>query len=285
MRDSRAMAFRRSVHFPTAIACVSFLAGCGAAPSAAPARPGPAQRIVSLNPCIDAVLVEVAPPGRIAGISRYSHDPRASSISRSIARRYPAVAAEADAIARLRPDLVLADSLTPAPTVAALQRFGIRVEQLPLAQTVAENRTQIAAIAALAGSPERGAALNARIDAALARTGGPGALPALIRQRSGLVPGAGTLPDELMRHVGLRNVAGDAGLGAWGVLPLERLVARPPALLLTDAGEGPAGLHPALRALGTRVTVAPLPMRLLNCGGPVIVPLVERLAAARDAAA
>ena len=69
--------------------CALVLAACAPAPAreAAPAQPS----IVSLNPCTDAVLVEVADPVQILALSSYSSDPNASSMDLAVARRFPAV--------------------------------------------------------------------------------------------------------------------------------------------------------------------------------------------------
>ena len=45
--------------------------------------PHPPARIVSLNQCLDAILVELAPTERIAAISHYSRDPLRSPIGPS----------------------------------------------------------------------------------------------------------------------------------------------------------------------------------------------------------
>ena len=55
------------------------LGGC-AAPPRADERVHPT--IVSLNPCTDAILAEVADPAQLLAISHYSHDPRATSYGR-----------------------------------------------------------------------------------------------------------------------------------------------------------------------------------------------------------
>ena len=58
----------------------------------APAREAAHPSVVSLNPCTDAILAEVADPTQIAGLSSYSSDP-ASSIGgkrNSAARAIPA---------------------------------------------------------------------------------------------------------------------------------------------------------------------------------------------------
>ena len=46
--------------------------------------------IVSLNPCSDAVLAQVADRDQIAAISHYSQDPRATSMDLRLARSLPA---------------------------------------------------------------------------------------------------------------------------------------------------------------------------------------------------
>ena len=244
------------------------------------ARP---QRIVSTNPCIDAVLLQVADARQIAAISHYSQDPAATSIPLSQARRFRATSGTAEEIVALRPDLVLAGAHEAPATIAALKRLGVRVEMFGVADTVAASRAQVNAIARAAGQPQRGTALVARIDAAVAAARRPGpAVPALIWQGDGLVPGQGTLADELLRIAGFRNASAAYGLKMWDVLPLEYLAARPPRVLFADArNDDRMSRHPILRRLAGRVVMAPFHERLISCAGPTIVPALARLAAAR----
>ncbi|HCH95383.1 MAG TPA: iron ABC transporter substrate-binding protein, partial [Erythrobacter sp.] len=59
------------------------LAACaGGGAGAPPPERGPT--IVSLNPCTDAILAEVAAPGQLLAISHYSKDPRASSMEAAV---------------------------------------------------------------------------------------------------------------------------------------------------------------------------------------------------------
>ncbi len=249
---------------------------------AGPAAARPA-RIVSINPCIDAVLVAVADPGQIAAISHYSQDPAATSIPLALARRWPATAGTAEEVVALRPDLVLAGGHVDPATAAALARLRVPVASFPVPASLAEARAQVLGIAAAAGQPARGAALAARIDAAVAAARRPGPpVPALIWQGGGLVPGAGTLADDLLRAAGFRNASADYGLNQWDVLPIEYLVARPPRLLLSDpaaaAGNRING-HPVLAQV--RMQRAAFPERLLRCAGPVLIPALAQLRAAR----
>jgi iron complex transport system substrate-binding protein len=108
----------------------------------------------------------------------------------------------------------------------------------------------------------------------------------LIWQSGGLVPGAGTLPDELLRRAGFRNMSAVYGLKRWDVLPLEYLIARPPRVLLSvgaaEVGEDRLTAHPAIQRLARRITVAPYPSRLMNCGGPTIIAAMARLRQVRQ---
>jgi iron complex transport system substrate-binding protein len=267
------------------------LGGCGSAPAgpaAPPARPlEPPRRIVSINPCADALLRELADPAQIRAISHYSQDPRATSVPLDWAASYPATSGTAEEVLALEPDLVVAGPHVALSTIAALERLGIALVKLPVAKSVAESKAQIAELGRVIGQPVRAAALVDRIDAAVAAAGGAGPpVDALIWQGGGLVPGAGTLADELLRLTGHANAASRHGLGAWGVLGLERLVASPPHILYAGdrRGEGDRLLaHPVIDRLAARIAVEPYPGRLLFCAGPTIIAATAHLAHIRKA--
>ena len=266
-----------------AVLVVLALLATPAAP-AVPAGTAP-RRIVSINPCVDAILMHVADAGQIAGISHYSKLARSSSITPVQAARFTATAGTAEEVVALAPDLVIAGAHVDPATIAALKRLRIDLLQLGVADTVVQSQAQIADVAAAAGHPARGAALNARIDAALAAARPAGTpVPALIWQGGGLVPGGGTLADELLRRTGFRNLSSDYGLKQWDVLPLEYLVARPPRLLFTVGNRSGTDRmlgHPVLDPLAGRVAVRPFAEKLLFCAGPTIIDAVTQLAAAR----
>lgn len=262
------------------------LAGCsGAAPTLVDERGGDSGRgIVSLNPCVDQLLLALVPPQRIAAISHYSQDPRATSLPLDVARRFRATAGTAEEVIALAPELVIASSFTPPATRAAFERAGLRTLYLDSPTTIAASRAQIAAVAAAVGARERGQALDARIARALATTRGEGAQPsALLFIGGDLANGDGTLLHEMMRHVGLRDAAADYGLSMTGRLPVETIIADPPALILSpDAGGRTAATRRRLlAATGASTRDASFPRTLVNCGGPTIPFALERLAAIR----
>jgi len=272
---------RRLAAFCAALA-PAFLAlgACGVTPQAPEGRAGPL-RVVSINPCVDAVLVRVADPGQIAGISHYSQDPRATSMSLAVAARFVATSGTAEEVAALRPDVVLAGAHVSPSTVAALGRLGIKLVKFGVPGSIAESNAQVRAIAGVVGHEARGEALVAATEAAVrgARVSGE-AVPALIWQGGGLVPGAGTLPDELLRVSGFRNVSADFGLKSWDVLGLEYLAADPPRVLFGDEADRMMA-HPVVAKLRPGVAVRGFSERLMHCGGPTIIEALARLSAVR----
>ena len=270
------------------------LAACTATP-AREAAVKPAPRVVSLNPCTDAILAEVADPRQLLALSHYSRDPASSSMDPRRAARFPSVSGTVEEVLALRPDVVVSGTFTPPATVDAFARLNIRLVQMPIATSVEQSKAQVAQLAALAGHPARGAALNARIDQALAAAApkpgpksgpkpGHAPIPAVVWQSGGIVPGPDTLIADLLRRTGFAHFSAARGLKQADALPLERLLADPPRVILAAGNARSAEdrmlAHPALDALG-QTRRAPFDPSLLWCGGPTIVRAAERLAAVR----
>lgn len=258
-------------------------------PTAALAAARP-RRIVSLNPCLDVILIRVADRDQIAALSRYSRDRYGSTIVDE-ARSLPFTRGTTEEVLALSPDLVLADRWGGDRVASALARVGVRAERFDVPETVAASLAQVRQVAGLVGHPQRGEALIRSIETTLSQTAArPGDRPvsALIFMPGGFASGPGTLMDEMMRRAGLVNAAARYGLSGSMSVPLERLIADPPELLLTGAPwPGSPGWsertmeHPALARLSLRMRRAVFPERLLFCGGPVLMQSARTLAAAR----
>lgn len=257
------------------------LAACTA--SSASKEPGPT--IVSLNPCTDAILAEVADPQQLLAISSYSQDPASSSMDLDRARAMRAVSGTVEEVAALQPDVVVGSTFTAPTTKAAFARMGFRFEAFGLAASVEESLEQVRTLARIAGHPERGEALVGRIEASLAaaRADGP-PISAVVWQSGGIVPGQGTLITDLLTRTGFVNAAAQRGLHQADMLPLEEMLIAPPRLILAAGNryseEDRLLHHPALAALKhtRRERLDPL---LLWCGGPTIPRTVARLAEVR----
>lgn len=273
------------------LAAATLLSSCIPQSRATPDQPDqPYPTIVSLNPCTDAILAEVADPAQILAISHYSKDPRSSSMDEATARRLPSTRGTVEEVLSLRPDLVLGSTFIDPASASAYHRLGLHFEPIGMAATIADSRAQVRQIAALAGHADRGEALVARMDAALANAAPPAntpLIPTVVWQSGGMVPGDGTLIADLLRHTGFTNFAAARGLGQADFLPLEKMLADPPGLILvagqsaeTGKGDDRVLSHPALRAL-TTTHRAYLNPKLLYCGGPTIIAAAQQLAKVR----
>ncbi len=255
------------------------LAGCGGSGAGAPTTAQPT--IVSLNPCTDAILAEVAAPDQLLAISHYSHDPAASSMDMAKAKRFRATGGTVEEVLALNPDIVVAGSFLPPATRAAFERLDIRVETFGIASDVAASKAQVREIAEIVGNSNAGHTLSDAIDAALNAAQHDGeAMPALIWQSGGIVPGESTLIADLLAYTGFAHFAASRGLGQADRLPLEQVLADPPRVILAAGNDGNGEdrmlAHPALDGL-VKTDIARFDPALLYCGGPTIIRAAKRL--------
>lgn len=268
------------------LAALAALGGCTSAAAPQPFLPD-RPTIVSLNPCTDSVLAEVADPAQVLAISHYSKNPRSSSMDAAVAARFPATGGTAEEVAALKPDLVIAGTFLAPATRAALARMGIRVATVGIASSVDESLAQVREVAALAGHPQRGEQVARRIERALAAAAlpaGAAPIPAVMWQSGGIVPGENSLVGDMMRRTGFSSHSAARGLKQADHLPLERMLADPPSVIFAagfpDSAEDRMLSHPALGALaGTRY--ARFDPALLYCGGPTLAHAAARLAQVR----
>lgn len=251
------------------------LAGCAANPVAEDERTD-RPTIVSLNPCADAILAEIAAPGQLLAISHYSHDPSTSSMDLEIARTFAMTGGSAEEVIALAPDMVVADVFMSATTRSALERAGIGVVQLGIADNLEASLAQVRQLGDLARQEPQGEALAQHIEEAWnAAASSAEPVDTLLWQFGGIVPGEGTLAAAMLEQSGfvMQDAAREMGQGAY--LPLEQVLADPPRLILA-ASEERMLTHPVLHKLeGVRYeTFDP---SLLYCGGPTIPRALDRL--------
>ena len=265
---------------PTIAAIAAVLCTASATLAAAP------KRIVSFNLCADQLVVALADPEQIAGLSPYATNPALSIVAMQ-AQRYPSLGWQAEGTVALKPDLVLVGPNDRSATRRMLHAFALPVHEVELISDLDAARRQIRDIAAKVGHPDRGQALSAKLDAAVTRLR---AAPrqalktALVIERNGYASGPQSLSNALLRAAGL-HVPPGAPRGYGGYLSLEHLlVIRPDLLVLKDAPEraedqGALFLtHPALQALYPPARRIALPGRYTMCGGPALVEALDYLA-------
>lgn len=255
------------------------LAACAGPAPVSPDDPA-LPTIASLNPCLDAILVEIAGPEQVLALSHYSRDPGSSSIPAGIAARYGFTGGTAEEVIARQPDLVLASIFLPQPTRQALERAGLRVAAFGSPTSIVESAAQVREVAALAGRVREGEALAARIAAPPPAPGKP--LDALLWQPGEIVAGEATLIAELLREQGFVSHAAARGLRQADRVSLEAVLADPPQVLLV-AGAAEGQRHPLLAQGVPGMQVAAFDPSLIWCGGPTIPRARARLRAIRAA--
>lgn len=254
------------------------LFGLLAALSAASAGAAP-KRIVSMGLCTDQLVMLLADPDTILSVHWVTQDVEDSAMWKQAAR-YVANHGLAEEVLRLRPDMVFADGSNSPLAVAMLERQGIRVVTVPVADTFDGVRTNIGEIAAALGAPERGEALAASFDAELARTRGSLAdlhYRSLVYGANGFSAGIPSLFNDVLTHLGLVNIAAKPGLSGWVSMTVEDVLrAEPQLLILGEYRMGSPSManlvleHPALDTMRRDRPVVSVPTALWNCGTPYL---------------
>jgi iron complex transport system substrate-binding protein len=252
---------------------------------ASPASAEP-RRIVSLDYCADQFVLALADREQIVALSRGSR--RDDSYYRARARGIRQTRGTLEEVLALRPDLVVRNwgGLWDAQAVYA--RFDVPVLQVGDATDFDVARQDLLDAARVIGRAGRGEALARDLDLRLARlraTTPRTPPPVLYLSAGGAVAGSGTMMQSVIEAAGGRNVhQGES----WTVMPLERLVEMPPALIALgffDHGRSRVnpwlpGRHPALRRALARAETVTLPTAAISCEAWYAIDAAEQLAAA-----
>lgn len=248
------------------------------------------QRVVSLNLCADELVLRLAAPGTVKSVTWLARDPALSNVA-EMAQTVPVNRGLAEDVIPLNPDLVIAGAYTTRTAVALLKRVGISVLELSVPTTLDQALQQIVDVAAVLGTPARGAGLVADIRRRLEALSHPAlsvkaaAQPiAAVYQPNGYTVGRHSLINDLLRHAGLRNLAVEQEIDNYGVLPLESLLlAQPDLLILNTASDRAPALayevlrHPAIAHRYRGARVVRLPTAWWSCAGPGLADAVQHL--------
>jgi len=242
---------------------------------------GKPRRIVSVNLCADQLVLALADRDQIAGLTRNALDVEMSGAADK-ARGLPILGTSADAIDLADPDLVIGMPARRSPAMMVLKDRNYRTLDLQTPETIDQIYTAIRQTAAAVGHPDRGEALIATMRHQLAQIPRPGGgRVAAYYQRRGYMTGTGTLIDDLMKRVGLQNLATKLGKPVLSRVSLEEMVAARPDYLIVESAtnrvtdQGTEMLHhPVLRDIA-RISV---PQAWTVCGSPDYVRAARAMA-------
>ncbi|MGE0740154.1 MAG: ABC transporter substrate-binding protein [Hyphomonadaceae bacterium] len=242
------------------------------------------RRIVSLDYCADQFVLALADRDQIAALSRGSL--RDDSYFRDRARGIRQTRGTLEEVLALAPDMIVRNWGGPWDAAQVYGRFGVPVLQVGDAPDFASARADLVRAANTLGHPARGASLAHDLDLRIARLAQHrSGAPVLYLTGGGAVAGRGTMLDAIITTAGARNVRSEEG---WQVLPLERIVQTPPALIALgffDTGRDRVNAwspsrHPALRHALAEARTVTLPTAAIACQAWYSIDAAEAIAAA-----
>lgn len=247
----------------------------------AAARP---MRVISLNLCTDQLLVLLADPEQIAGLSPLARDPGISFVA-DRARSFPTIAGEAEALIAARPDLVVGGVFGARSALQIAEAKGIPVTRIGIARDFDDIARDTRTIADVIGQAGRAEKLLADMAAILADDDRPDPPRTVLSLGAGaFVAGSGTLWDAVLDRAGLANHAAALGIDGYGFLTVEDVVAHPPDILVMSGV--PADRPSQSQAILTHPALDGLPSRRIEidgprmaCGGPFTATVVDDLRA------
>lgn len=254
---------------------------------ASPARTAEAlPRVASTTVCADQMVLALAAPEQIAALSPDAASPWLSLLA-DRAAGLPLLRPSAEGYLAAGAEVVITNAWSEAQTAALLERFGLTVIRLPLAEDMDSVVASIREVAAVLGQSDRGEALVAavrqKMAAVEAAPNGGGRLGLYLRPDGGTAA-AGSFVATLMDTAGLRNQATEQGLSGWSSYDLERFIAAPPEVIVTSFFESPHrsrnggfGNHPAFLRRAAALPEAHVPGAYWVCAGWILAEAAERL--------
>lgn len=274
-----------------ALLAIATLLGQAAAPATANDGGGKPQRIVSINLCLDQLVLMLADPSHIQSVTFLSLDPAYSFMHQEAAKVPVINHGAAEEILPLQPDLVLAGQYSSTFAANMLTRTGYRVETFGIPGNFEEVRAHIRKVGEMLGEDEKAEAMVAEMDATLAgiKTDPNAPAPvAAVYLANGFTVGPGTFYHEAMVAAGLHNMAEDLGISYWAYMSMEHLLLAKPEIIVSGGfdPERPSiaeavVAHPAMRKSGATARILEVPARTWDCAGPMNAEAAKILAGAR----
>jgi iron complex transport system substrate-binding protein len=205
-------------------------------------------RVVSQTVFTDELLLAVAEPEGVVALSHLSRDSRFSAVHKE-ARAFPALPfnADAEAILRLRPQLVLFTDFSRAELVAQVRRAGVSVMIFDRYSTLEDAFSSLNNLATRLGTGAQkragGVIDESRRRVAALRERLQGVKPVRVISPStyDVIPGGGTNFQDFCDHAGAENLAKTIGNLSGNVpAPGERVLSWPvdKVVLIADAFAG-----------------------------------------------
>jgi iron complex transport system substrate-binding protein len=189
----------------------------------APAAAEAPRRVASLNLTSDEVLVEILPPERLVGVTRWADDPETSNVAGRVPPQiYRFPKADMERLVALRPDLAVVSEYHDADFLRLFEKSGLRYHRMSGLDSLSGIRAAVMALGKAVGAAEAAEGLVDCFDATLRDVEGrlAGApRPRVLYWANPHTAGRGTAYGSLVECGGAVNVGSELGLS--GIVPLS----------------------------------------------------------------
>ncbi|MES2822879.1 MAG: ABC transporter substrate-binding protein [Pseudomonadota bacterium] len=284
----------RSLISLVAIAALLFMSAARASehPSQVSPQASPQQlsslseKIVSINLCLDGLLLALVARSRIDSVYYLSANPQFSPFAEQTKGLFLNRGLAEDIVPR-NPDLILAGEFSSAELVTLLKQLKFRVEVLALPRSIADITAHIRYFGKLVGNASGAEVMAQSIEHQLLLLNAEQRkqarqINAFWYSSNGVVVGAETLENELMQHAGIHNLALDKNIIGFKQMDLEELILARPQVIIVESSDIEAFSlareyikHPALQKNNTRIIA--LPSSLSVCSAPVLADVIKEL--------
>lgn len=246
-----------------------------------------AERIASLNLCIDQILLNWVAPERIASVTWLSGERnyRGAPIPEHVHLNR----GQTEELLHLQPDLILVGEYGAQQAARRLQDMGFKLATIPDAYSLEQLLEQLDALDQALGKNTALAQQRRQLQRLLAQPAREGRASALIFSANNITYGSGMLEHQLLTRASFVNLAASGGLEQLGRISLEEVVALQPDLLVLYGGGEDFALahlavrHPVLKTYVQSGRVYTLPAQLSYCPLLAAAEVLQELSEKRKA--
>ncbi len=229
--------------------CVLFLMAAARLSILAAEEQSGAVRILSQTVGTDELLLALAEPAQIAGLSHLATDPRFSAVAReAVAYQRLELNSDAEGALKFKPTLVLCADYSRAEFVSQMRRAGVRVLIFDTYRTMQDAYANLRLLARELGAEAKAerliAACEARVSALHERLAGARPVRVLVPSTYGLISGSETTFQDICDHARADNLASSlGGLVGHQPTPVEKLLTWPVEFVVLSGRDATSDLE------------------------------------------
>ncbi len=249
------------------------------------------ERVVSINLCTDELAIQLAKSGQLAAVTFLVKDPR-SSIYWKSAKPFSSHNNSLEQIVSYKPKLILASQYTPPALLIRLKQLGFKVFVLAIAKTLNQVNNNILAVGDKLGNVTAAKNLVKQNINSVNKIGKSmdfkRVLNIVIYLPGGVSHSGKGLMSQLVKRVGMRNIATVKGYTGWRSVSIEQLLDWNPDLLIVIESYSRVRSmanelfrHPSIQYFRNQNRIIYIPVQWLSCGSPSTVRILKELIMAR----